>query len=217
MRAERDRLLDPATDVVHPRVRYLFRLTDRHWNVEAAAVQAKAIVEAIDGVPWNPSVIGALEEPYTWRESELSTVYVKLGLEEPYSSRLTADGVHTRAQSKRLADGLPTVRYQTTYDGPDAPSPRHVLVVRDSFLNLPKAVARNAVGGGVGLLAAHFERLSAVHLLSVLKQTDGRDTFIGPVDVVVLQVVQDNSVHFVKKRKEIESLLQSLEPRVKEQ
>jgi len=194
LRAERARL---EAHIADPRLRTLFRRTDRHWNVETGQLQGKAIIDALDGVDWNQQLAPVVGDTYIEAESELSSVYLKLGLPEPYTTLTLPDTVRLGTRRRSLPDG-PTSLHTHRQGATPAPAPLSVVVVRDSFLNYSYSEPKAAQGGGVYAIASQVERSVFVHRLSVAKADPGVMEFVEHVDAIVLQGVQGNSEQFVR-------------------
>lgn len=214
LRAERDRLADPTTPVADPRLRTVFRRSDRHWSVEAGQLQARAILEALPGATWQPALAPVVGTTYTELESELSSIYLKVGHREPYTTLRVAEALRLQKRMVGLDDGYQLQRYFHLGTRGLPVDPRHLVVVRDSFLNYRGDAPRPAHGGGILALASHFRTSTFIHQRSVAAPTPEVLAAARGADLVVVQIVQGNASQLIHDEAALVALLRAAgEPR----
>jgi hypothetical protein len=195
LRAEKKRLIG-LKKPLHRRLRYLYRPTDDHWSFETGQLQAKLIVTAIDPAAWNDDRI-VMTPPYVMAESELSTIYLKTGMEEPYTSAAVNPDVTLDSTLTPIAGTHAVTRYENTTVGALAPAHKRVLVVRDSFLSGLPVTPGYAHDGGIEAIAASFDHTSFVHWDAVAAKDDKLLPFFADAEVIVIQVTQGNLVNLM--------------------
>jgi len=215
--AEKTRLA-ASTSLPHPRLRFLFRPLDDHWSLETGQLQARLVVEAIAPGAWHDDRVVVDAQGYVERESELSSIYLKTGDVEPYTTARLAGGVTLRRRQVSIPGGFAAAVFDNTSDGEHAPDPARVLVVRDSFLSPLPDGPEWARDGGIDAIAASFAHSTFIHWGSI-GVADEHDDIVRPLfrdhDVVVLQVAQGELGTFVARAGTVIRLLRDRPPRAK--
>ena len=202
LRAEKARLRT-ATDVPSPRLRWLFRPHDLHWNLETGRVQAREIVRAIEPSLWDERYAPLLGTEIVYAESEIKRIYLKIGPDEPYRSFLPNPLVTLTRKRARLKPTGAVLRYHAVGTGEFQPDPRRLVVIRDSFLSSGDPTPVAAQDGGIQTLASFFADSAFIHLDSAIGNPSGVASELQGADVVVLQVVQANLGNLVVHHKKL--------------
>lgn len=196
--AERERLRSPDVLVADPRLRTLFRRTDRHWNVEAGRIEAKAIIDALPNVTWQEDVSAQLGDSYRDGPSEIEEVYVKLGWTEPYTSVKVGSAANLQWRLITASKGNSTKVFYSHPTARHTPVRQKLVVVRDSFLNDGFEAPANRQGGEMLSIAPYFSESVFVHRMSLRDHApDAKRALLGG-EVLVVQVVQGELGWFVK-------------------
>jgi hypothetical protein len=215
--AEKARLA-ASTSLPHPRLRFLFRPLDDHWSLETGQLQARHIVEAIAPGAWHEDRIVVDAHGHVEKESELSSIYLKTGDVEPYTTARLADGVTLRRRQVPIPGGYAAAVFDNTSEGERGPDPARVLVVRDSFLSPLPDGPEWARDGGIDAIAASFAHTTFIHWGSI-GVADEHDDIVRPLfrdhDVVVLQVAQGELGTFVARAGTVIRLMRDRPPKPK--
>jgi hypothetical protein len=190
---EKERLLRLDPPLPEDR-RHLWRRNDDHWSYEGGWLQGRALVQHIDPGLWDARRAPRLTDDVVMLESELSKLYLKLGITEPYRFLTPGEGGALRVE--RPHPGV-------TIMSPAATAPtggKVLLVVRDSFFSEAGPAPTVALNGSFETVAPFFARSIFVHW-NALRERDA----LGPllrqerVDDVAIQVVQSNTFFFIER------------------
>lgn len=200
MFAEKKRLAKDST-IADPRLRTVFRATDQHWSLEAGRLQARAIVDAIDPTAWNDEMAPEIVGPYVDAESELSKIYLKTGLTEPYA-RMKLRVAVKEDKGARLINKFTNSDVRA--------KPLKIAVVRDSFLSGYVDKPEPAQDAGLQTIASFFKSATFLHWNMFVKK--GSERHFKDADVVVIQVYDGNLYHVVRHVARFEQLAKSMRP-----
>jgi|GEM_PF-1129679 len=204
--AEKERLLRQDPRLPEDR-RHLWRRNDDHWSYEGGWLQGKAIVQHIDPAIWDEAKAPHLTGKYTMMDAELSRLYLKIGIQEPYQfvveSPLTAVTLrHTHVRDSSYPGWL-TTSAQTRGHTPAA---RTILVVRDSFLTDAGSKPTGARTGTLETIAPFFRRTVFMHWHALRGGSDQVAEYVRGVDDVVIQVTQANSSYWTERTNDLVAL-----------
>lgn len=189
---EEQRRLQTATDLPDERLRTVFRPTDDHWSVEAGRLQARAIVEALAPGAWDERYAPRLAGGYRLAESELSRIYLKLGLQEPYTLVEPSPLVDVKLRRVSAARHHSVQVFESRPVGDFTPAPLQVRVLRDSFLSGAPTRPAPALDAGMETLAPFFAETRFIHWNTLAEHTAAAAAQLEGADVVVVQVTQGN-------------------------
>jgi hypothetical protein len=175
-----------AQDWQEERLRYLFRPRDRHWATQAGRLQAASLLSRVSTAPQR---LLPDRDVITHRESELSRIYLKLGLMEAYRAH-----PNRRALVRRSGPNDFLI-----YRNEQPSDPKHVVVLRDSFFN-----------DSVEFVADHFARSDFIHWKLGPEWPAGVRESLAQADIVVLQTAESRRHKRLASTKAIAELLQSL-------
>ena len=165
-------------------MRYLFRPRDRHWAIEGGRLQAASILRRVSKTPLR---LLPARDVITNRESELSRVYLKLGLMEAYRAHPNRKPhVHRTGSNDFLV-----------YTNEKPRDPRRLVVLRDSFLN-----------DSVEFIADHFARTDFIHWRLGPRWPDSVRESLDEADIVVMQTSESRRHTRLASTKTIVELLQ---------
>lgn len=210
IREEKNRLLAlPDSEFKRPEMRWLWRRNDDHWNVEAGRIQAREIVQAIEPAAWDESKAPTLTGEFEEQESELSRLYFKTDIMEPYQ-RLTpsplVDVTYTRSNPKKTHQ--PTIVAESRPTPGHSPSSKKILILRDSFLSDHSGAPSCTRDAGVQTIAPFFSKSIFLHWDTLQKLKKELQPYIQDVDEVVVQVTQGSMYYLVKRTVDLNELAQ---------
>lgn len=206
MLAEKQRLLQ-AENLARPEFRYLWRRNDDHWNVEAGRIQAREIVKAVEPGLWDEAKAPIIDGQFEMRESELSVLYFKLGIEEPYQSQKPSPLTSISIAHKRVKDSTNPIAIATSSVTPThTPSDKTVLVIRDSFLAEHSGAPSITRDAGVQTIAPFFKRTLFMHWETMQKGKERIAPRMRGIDAVVVQVTQGSNYYLTKRASELVAL-----------
>jgi len=154
----------------------LYQPRDRHWNAEGGRIQAAAIARALDAAGVDPDAFIPRTLPMAPKSAELGLRGFNLELSEVTQNQvLLARDIPCHHTGGRI----PWMRERAFSVCPQAPDPRTVLVIHDSFLD-DSAVYLNA----------RFQRLAMIHWSDIRRARGFFERAYGEADIVILQSVE---------------------------
>lgn len=207
---EKARLLAlPESALARPEMRFLWRKNDDHWNIEAGRIQAREIVRSIDPTLWEESKAPVFTGEFNVRESELSRLYFKLDIKEPYQTFTTSPLVNVKLKRTSLKGARNPVVTATALPTPThTPRNETVLVIRDSMLSEHHGCTAD---GGFQTISPFFAKTMFVHWETLQTAHALLKPRLRGVDHVVLQVTQGSNYYLVKRANELVRLAQMVE------
>jgi len=203
---EKERLLQTTPQTLLDRA-YLWRRNDDHWSYEGGWLQGKEIVRHIDERLWDDTKAPKLTGEYVMLESEISKLYLKLDVQDPYQHIKQSPLVDVRTRHLRVpgASNINFVmRSKTTAH--HTPADKTILVVRDSFLS--DAAARPSVtrSGSMEVIAPFFTKTMFFHWDTLAHGRAALADHVKGVDEVVIQVTQASNYYFLRRTRDLTDL-----------
>ncbi|MDP2341922.1 MAG: hypothetical protein Q8O67_13270 [Deltaproteobacteria bacterium] len=207
MLEEKARLLANAGTLARPELAFLWRKNDDHWNVEAGRIQAREIVKAIDPALWDEAKAPTFDGQFAMQESELSILYFKLNILEPYQGFKESPLVSWSTKNTKVqksTNPIQTTRSVATEH--NVPSPKNVLVIRDSMLSSHSGHPSVTRDGGVQTIAPFFEKTVFMHWETLQQGNRALQPRVRGIDHVVVQVTQGSNYYLVRRASELVDL-----------
>ena len=203
--AEKQRLA--SANFARPDLALLWRRNDDHWNLEGGRIQAKEIVRHVDPGLWQEEKAPVLSGKFEMIESEISRLYFKLDIREPYQGMKQSPLVNVEMRHTNVTGSNNVIVISESAVTPThSPKKETVLVVRDSFLSDYNGRPSAGRNGGMEALAPFFEKVVFLHWDTISHGKKALPPRIRGIDRVVIQVTQGSNYYLTRRTRDLEDL-----------